>query len=199
MIFIWSPDWIKSLLEVKSSTRDSSNRWVSWHAAWPQSLYQRRTEMSTKHRPLWLRKLLQEEGPWTCTFYSLGQGSLPKMFSSALPVSHPCDLSRSGLNYQQVFKAFHSKAAMYVSTLIPSFPTHNPLAPHKPRYFYMVTPCPLDTPYSPSLLNLLSLPRVASLLLSIYFKLSQSLKSTQASHCPRHFCVCGDSSFSEHR
>lgn len=66
------------------------------------------------------------------------------------------------------------------------------------RQCIYIIPCPLDTPYSTFLLYLLSLPRVASLLLSIYSKLSQSLKTIQISHYPWCLTVHGDSSFSEH-
>lgn len=56
----------------------------------------------------------------------LGQGSFPKIsiLFCCSSVPHPCDLSRSYLNYLKVFKAFHNEAAMYVSLLTPNFSTH---------------------------------------------------------------------------
>lgn len=144
------------------------------------ALCQHRTEVSTK------------AGPCDCkSCYRRGhciQGALPKiplvlLFLCSTPSTEPVTVE-SGPDHRQVFRTHHHEAAKHVSVLIPSFLTHSPSAPDEPKRFHLLTPCCLDTPHSTPLPCLISLPRAASLLLSIYSELSQSLKTIQVSHCP---------------
>lgn len=77
MIFIRRPGWMKTTLKIGNGNCDTSNK-SSNIQYYPSSLYQQRTEVNTKGRPLWWKSCSKTDHS-TGTFYPPYQGTLLKI------------------------------------------------------------------------------------------------------------------------
>lgn len=133
MIFIRRPGWAKTALKIGDGTSDTSNESRLPTCSTVSVLcYQQRTGVTQKAGPYdW--KSCSEMDHGTCAVYPPRQGTLLKTLCSAAPPQTPSvdprDLSRSGPDCLQDFRALSHEAAACVFIFTPNFLRQQPSVP----------------------------------------------------------------------